>query len=94
MKRIDIKAPFYGAGSPKQFGWVKDGFNIYGIGLKVDDVNGHRDLIVGYDGNSYIIRTQDIKDFTYKYNSYYQVKNSSVRLAVFSVSLLNNLYIE
>lgn len=89
MKTIKIKVPFFGAGSPKQYNWVKDGYHIWGIGVKVDDVKNHEVLNIVLEGIAYPIKTQDIKDFVRKYNSTYEVKKSLTKLVVFSTSLLN-----
>ena len=35
------------------------------------------------------VRTKDIRNFADKYNSYYDIKNAIVRVAVFSISLLD-----
>lgn len=92
MKLIKIKAPFYGAGSPKQFNWVKDGYDIVGVGINANDVNKEVDLEVEVDGTSYTIDTKTIRDFVRKYKSIYYVKNSPVRLGVFSISLLKEAH--
>ena len=94
MKKIIIKEPFYGAGSPKQYGWVKDGYDIKGVGVKVDDVKANKDLVIGYEGNEYLISCEKIKEFVRHYQSFFKVKNSSVVLAVISVTLLDNLLLD
>jgi hypothetical protein len=90
MKTIKIKTPFFGAGSPKQFNWVKDGHHIYGIGIKAEDLNKETALRIEVDGNSYVILTKTARDFVRKYNSIYRV-NPMVRLGVFSISLLKGV---
>lgn len=91
MKKIKIKAPFYGAGSPSQYNWVKDGYEIFGVGINVKDINAEKTLEVIVDGHSYVVKTDDIKTFVRKYNSVRSVKNSLVRLGVFSISLLKGV---
>lgn len=93
MKRIKINNPFFGAGSEKQYGWVKDGYHIWGIGVKVEDL-GNKELIFEVAGESYIVKSADILAFTEKYNSYFITKKNNIQLAVFSKSLLNNIYIQ
>jgi hypothetical protein len=88
VKKVKIKAPFYGAGSPKQFNWVKDGFDIFGVGINIKHLQEQAELEIIVEGQSYQVKTQAIKDFVVKYNSYHQVKNSLVKVGVFSVSLL------
>lgn len=90
MKTIKIKAPFYGAGSPKQYNWVKDGHHIYGIGVKADDLNKETALRIEVDGNVYVILTKTARDFVRKYNSIYQA-SPLVRLGVFSISVLKGI---
>lgn len=92
MKKISIKEPFFGAGSPKQFNWVKDGFDIKGVGVKKQDVKDHKFLIVTVENETYLLDCEDIKKFVNRYRSIYKAKNTE--LAVFSFSLLNNIYIE
>lgn len=91
MKTIKIKAPFYGAGSPSQYNWVKDGYEIFGVGINARNINAEKFLTVIVDGNSYVVKTEDVKAFVRKYNSVRPVKNSTVRLAVFSISLLKGM---
>lgn len=91
MKTIKIKAPFYGAGSPSQYNWVKDGYDIFGIGVKLDDINKEDLLKIEVSGQTFVVKTSDIKDFVRKYNSIYNVRNSLVRLGVFSISILKGL---
>lgn len=91
MKKIKIKAPFYGAGSPSQYNWVKDGYEIFGVGINTKHVNSETTLEVIVDTHSYVVKTEDIKAFVRKYNSVRSVKNSLVRVAVFSISLLKGI---
>jgi len=35
-KRLRIKEPYWGAGSPKKYDWVKDGYDMKGVGINVD----------------------------------------------------------
>lgn len=85
MKSINIKAPFYGAGTT--YKWTQDGYDIQGIGIKADDINHNTELKVKVDGNTYVIETKVIRDFVRKYNSIYYAKNKT-RLGVFSMTLL------
>lgn len=89
MKEIKIRTPFYGAGSDKQYGWAKDGYHIYGIGLKVEDIKNHEYLSVEFEGEKYLLKCEEIKSFTRHYKSFYTAKG--VQLAVISKSLLNNI---
>lgn len=91
MKKIIIKNPFFGAGTTYQ--WTKDGHHIWGVGIKVEDLV-HKELLFEVGGETYIVKSKDILEFAQKYNSYYTTKKNNVQLAVFSKSLLNNIYIE
>ncbi len=53
---VKIKAPFYGAGS--KYGWVKDGYDIFGFGLKLTDLKNFQTLTIQSDGNTYTIDTE------------------------------------
>jgi hypothetical protein len=90
-KIIEIRKPYYGAGSEKSFGWVKDGFDIWGIGVKVEYVTGYDSLDIKLDGKIYRVSTVKIKEFVARYNSYYNIDNYGVQLAVFSKSILRNI---
>lgn len=91
MKTIKIKAPFYGAGSASQYNWVKDGYDIFGIGVKADDINTEDVLKIEVSGQTYVIQTKVIREFVKKYNSIFNVRKSLVRLGVFSISLLKGV---
>jgi hypothetical protein len=88
-RKIRIRSPYYGAGSPKSFNWVKDDFHIYGVGVNIKYLNNYDLLEIVLDGKSTLVKTQDIKNFANKYNSYKNIKNSMVKVAIFSISLLN-----
>lgn len=88
-RKVRIRSPYYGAGSPKQYGWIKDNFHIYGVGVNINYLNDYDTLEVVLDGKSTLVKTQDIKNFANKYHSYRSIKNSIVKVAVFSISLLD-----
>lgn len=88
MKRVTIKAPFYGAGSPKQFNWVKDGYDIFGVGINIKHLKEYKELEIVVEGKPYQVKTQVIRDFVNKYNSLHKVKDSMTTVGVFSISLL------
>jgi hypothetical protein len=88
-RKIRIRSPYYGAGSPKQFSWTKDNFHIYGVGVNVKYLNDYDVLEIVLEGKSTLVKTQDIKNFANKYNSYKPIKNSMVKVAIFSISLLD-----
>lgn len=87
MKTVEIRAPFYGAGSPKQFGWVKDGYDIFGIGLKLEDLLTNQWLIIKIKNDSFLLDVKEAKAFVKRYKSFYKAKNDTM-LGVFSKSLL------
>lgn len=88
MKTIKLRDPFYGAGSPKQYNWVKDGFHIWGIGINMIDLQSHEDLTIIMENTAYQVKTAPILDFVKRYNSVYKIRNSDVVVGVFSRSLL------
>ena len=87
MKEIKIKAPFYGAGSPKQFNWVKDGYEIYGVGINLEHLR-EDELRITVEGQTYEVKTEPLREFIKKYRSIQAVKNSMVKVGVVSISLL------
>lgn len=88
-RKIKIRSPYYGAGSSKSFGWIKDNFHIYGVGVNMRYLNDYDSLEIVLDGKSTLVKTQDIRTFANKYHSYKNIKNSMVKVAIFSISLLN-----
>jgi hypothetical protein len=87
-KLIVIKNPFFGAGSPKQYNWVKDGYHIFGIGIAAMDLLSYQYLDIVVEGKLYTVSTKKIKDFIKKYRSFYTVKHANLLLGVFSKDLL------
>lgn len=87
MKTIIIKEPFYGAGSPKWYNWVKDGYDMKGVGINTLDLTSNKELKIVVEKIPHIIETTKIIDFVKKYRSFKVVKNSDVTVGVFSVSL-------
>lgn len=83
--KTKIKEPFYGAGT--KYGWTKDGYHIWGIGIKMTDLLNNKDLELEVRDKTYKIKTLTIKPFVNRYNSFYRAKNDT-NLAVFSFSLL------
>ena len=88
-RKIRIRSPYYGAGSPKSYNWIKDDFHIYGIGVNIKYLNDYDTLEITLEGKTALVKTQDIKNFANKYNSYKHIKNSIVKVAIFSISLLD-----
>ncbi|GAG27912.1 unnamed protein product, partial [marine sediment metagenome] len=87
IKKIKIKKPFYGAGSV--YKWTKDGFHIHGIGINTKYLDNHTTLKIEVNKKITLIRTEDIKKFAKKYNSFRNINNSIVQVAVISLSLLD-----
>jgi hypothetical protein len=93
-KTIKIRNPFYGAGSPKQFNWVKDNFAIEGIGVDVNILNSYDSIDIILDKETYRISTEKAREFVKKYNSLYAVRNYKIILGVISKSILRNITIQ
>jgi hypothetical protein len=91
VKQITIGSYFYGAGSPVQYNWVKDGYHIWGVGIKTDLLNKYSKLVVKINGKTYKADTEKLREFVVKYNSIYTVQPSGVKLGVFSKDLLTNI---
>ena len=87
--KITIRNPFYGAGTT--YGWKSDGYDIWGVGIKLSYVASYDSLDIVLDGNTYRVSTEKIKEFVKKYDSFYKVKHYKVVLAVFSKSLLRKI---
>jgi len=90
-KTIEIRKYFWGAGSDKQYNWVKDGFDIWGIGVNTFYLNTYDSLDIKVDGNTYRVSTAKIKEFVDRYNSFYNIDKYGVELAVFSKSIMRKI---
>lgn len=88
-RKIRIRSPYYGAGSPKSYGWIKDDFHIWGVGVNINYLDNYDNLEIVLNGKSALVKTQDIKNFANKYHSFKDIKNSIVKVAIFSISLLD-----
>jgi hypothetical protein len=88
-RRIKIRQPYFGAGSPKQFNWIKDDYHIFGVGVNVRYLNNYDVLEIVVNNKAALVKTQDIKNFANKYNSYKNIRNSVVKVAIFSMSLID-----
>ena len=90
MKTIKIREPFYGAGSPKIYNWVKDGFDMKGIGLKTSLLNENETLTVHFEGKDHILKCEDAKKFIENYGSLKTARGTT--LGVVSTSLFTEVY--
>ncbi len=88
-KKIKIRKPYFGAGSSKVYNWLKDGFHMHGIGVNINYLNNFDALEITLESKTSIISTDTIRKFADKYNSYYDIRNSTARVAVFSITLLD-----
>ncbi len=93
-KTITIRKPFFGAGSLKQYGWVRDGLDIVGVGIDVDILNNYDSLDIIVDNNKYRVSTERAREFVKKYNSFYYVRNYNKILGVISLSILKNITVQ
>ena len=62
-RKIKIRKPYYGAGSSKQYNWVKDGFHIFGIGVKVDYLDDYDILEITVDKKNHCCKNKRYKKF-------------------------------
>lgn len=90
-KKIEIRKPFYSAGSPKMYNWGKDGFGDWGIGIDINLINNYDSLDIILNKEHYRVSTKTILDFIKKYNSLYKVRNYNKVLGVFSISIMRNI---
>ena len=90
-KTVTIRQPFYGAGSDKMYGWSKDGYDIWGIGIESSIFENYDSLNIIIGENTYRVSTDKAYDFVQKYNSWYKPKNYNLRIGVFSKSLLRKV---
>ncbi len=89
--KLRINKPFYGAGSETQYGWVKDGYHIFGIGIKFELLDLYDSFDIEMDDNVYRISATKAKEFVEKYKSIYKVRKYNTKLAVISKSAFNNI---
>jgi hypothetical protein len=82
MKLKIEKGFFYGAGSPKVYNWVKDGFHIYGVGVNLDLLKisrlKHEPVEIEIDGEHYELDSQTALEFINNYNSIEKRKGTSI----------------
>lgn len=86
IKELTIRNEFYGAGSPKQYNWIKDSFDIKGIGIRRDYLDLDY-LIINLHNNKYVLDCAVASEFAERYNSYFKAKGDT-QLVIISVSLL------
>ena len=82
------KGFYYGAGSPKKYNWVKDGFHIYGVGIDIDLLKQYQILQIEVNNQVYGLDTTKAINFIKKYRSLLHIKGTI--LGVVSKSLLTN----
>lgn len=92
MEHIIIREPFYGAGSPKIFNWVKDGYKQAGIGIAIEKLWKNDRLIVTFDGITHELNCQEALAFAKKYSS--QQTRKGQTLLVISTSLFTEIFDE
>ena len=85
--KIRIRSPFWGAGSV--YNWVRDGFHTHGDGINTRYLNNYTTLEIELNNKTTLINTEDIKRFAKKYNSFKDINNSIIQVAVISISLLD-----
>lgn len=79
MKTLTIKNGFFfGAGSPKMYNWVKDGYHTYGVGISLDFLKGTEQIEINIAGEKYILVTKDAIDFARKYNTVENRKGTNI----------------
>ena len=71
---------FYGAGSPKVYNWVKDGYNSWGVGIKKDLLENSDMVYIRMcrEKENYKVPSEVAMAFAKEYHSIKQIKGSSV----------------
>lgn len=85
MKKVKIREPFHGAGSPKIYNWTKDGFAQAGIGLRVYDLKMNKELAVYFGGVWHTIDCDQAMGFAAEYGSF--ETRRGVELAIISTTI-------
>jgi len=91
---ITIREPWYGAGSPKVFNWVKD-YGIIGIGINIEKLRIYDSLLVTIKKTDerLVVDCQRALELAKQYNAYKSV-GSGVTLAVVPVSAFMKVSVE
>ena len=88
MKIINIsKSWFYTAG--KKFDWLKDGFDIKGVGIALSILKENASLEIRIDNERFLAETEPILKMVEKYNAYFTA--GQTRLAIISKSWLRKI---
>lgn len=89
MKYIKItKNWFFSAGA--KYGWVKDNFDIKGVGIRMSDIKMNKSIRILINGEEYIMDCEPSLQFIEKYNSIFMA-GGSTEIGVISKSLLKQL---
>ena len=89
MRYIKInKNWFFSAGS--KYGWVKDNFDIRGVGIRMSDIKTNKSIRILINGEEYIMDCETSLEFIKKYDSIFVV-GSSTEVGVVSKSLLRQI---
>lgn len=81
---------FYGAGSPKIYGWVKDGYDQAGVGINIGLFLAHERLELEIENRVYLLDCGLAKEFIKRYGSYRPARG--VMLGVVSKTILSFAY--
>jgi len=88
MSVIEIKKSwFFSAG--KKYGWDKDGLEIKGIGVSMDNLRKNSHIILKIDGEQYYLLSVDALKFIETYNSIFDAKG--VELGIISKDVLQKI---
>jgi nitroimidazol reductase NimA-like FMN-containing flavoprotein (pyridoxamine 5'-phosphate oxidase superfamily) len=89
MKYIKItKNWFFSAGA--KYGWVKDNFDIKGVGIRMSDIKTNKNIRIEINGEDYVMDCEESLKFIDTYKSVF-ITGSSTEIGVVSKSLLRQL---
>lgn len=86
---IEIKSSWFQTAGDK-YGWVKEGLEVYGVGVLLSKLDEFKHLVLKIDGQEYYLDTGLAKLYISKYNSIFTT-NSGYKVGVVSRSLLRKL---
>ena len=90
MKFIRInKNWFFSAGA--KYGWVKDNFDIKGVGIRMSDIKTNKTIRIEINGEEYLMDCEEAVKFIEKYQSIF-VAGGSTEIGVVSKSFLRQLF--
>lgn len=88
MKIVKINKGFFRTAGIK-YGWQKDNYHIFGVGVKIRDIEEHRMLEINIEGRRFILDCGVAAKFIDKYKAVFEI--GVTKLGVVSRSVLREI---